>query len=137
MAETRATTKQRHDLFLPKGESRPMADHFVAWWNVENLFDVENSPLRSEKLNRQLRSELKGWDAADLTYSVAQGEFGKGSRESQAVRTGWSAVGIDAKERDSGDGRPKPPRPGDGDKKDSEPGKGGCLTTLVTLGLVR
>ena len=73
-------------------------------------------------------------DAADLTYSVAETEFGKGSREHQAVRTGWSAVGIQAKEPDRGD---EPRRPEDEETEDSGSGKSGCLTSLITLGLVR
>lgn len=35
--------------------------YFVAWWNVENLFDEENSPDRTEKLQRALGSSLNGW----------------------------------------------------------------------------
>jgi hypothetical protein len=33
----------------------------VAWWNVENLFDEENSPRRTEKLNRVIGNDLVGW----------------------------------------------------------------------------
>lgn len=87
--------------------------------------------------NRNLGTRASFQEAADLTYSVAQAEFGKGSREHQAVRTGWSAVGIDVKEPDVGDGGPKPPRPEGEDKEDPKGGGKGCLTTLVTLGLVR
>ena len=38
------------------------------WWNVENLFDIVNSPRRTEKLERTLKNELKGWtqDILDL-----------------------------------------------------------------------
>ena len=39
-----------------------MKTYSIAWWNVENLFDVEDSPARTDKLNRTLRSELKGWN---------------------------------------------------------------------------
>ena len=28
--------------------------YYVAWWNVENLFDEENSPRRTEKVARAL-----------------------------------------------------------------------------------
>jgi len=34
---------------------------YVAWWNLENLFDEENSPLRTEKVRRTLGDSLKGW----------------------------------------------------------------------------
>lgn len=43
----------------------------IAWWNVENLFDVENSPARSDKLNRTLRGELGGWTEAILDRKIS------------------------------------------------------------------
>lgn len=48
-----------------------MKTHSVAWWNVENLFDVEDSPARSDKLNRTLRAELKGWNETILSRKIA------------------------------------------------------------------
>ena len=47
-----------------------MKTHSVAWWNVENLFDVEDSPARSDKLNRTLKGELAGWNDAILTRKI-------------------------------------------------------------------
>ncbi|WP_017555585.1 endonuclease/exonuclease/phosphatase family protein [Nocardiopsis baichengensis] len=47
-----------------------MAAIHVAWWNVENLFDVEDSPRRSEKLTRVLGSSLEGWTAGLLERKV-------------------------------------------------------------------
>jgi len=47
-----------------------MKTHSVAWWNVENLFDVEDSPARSDKLQRTLRGELKGWTDAILARKI-------------------------------------------------------------------
>ena len=38
----------------------PVTRH-VAWWNLENLFDEENSPFRTEKVKRTLGDSLKGW----------------------------------------------------------------------------
>ncbi len=38
--------------------------YFVAWWNVENLFDNEASPRRTEKLQRALGKDLVGWTEA-------------------------------------------------------------------------
>lgn len=35
--------------------------YYVAWWNVENLFDYENSPRRTDKLHRVLGGDLVGW----------------------------------------------------------------------------
>jgi endonuclease/exonuclease/phosphatase family metal-dependent hydrolase len=46
--------------------------YFVAWWNVENLFDEEHSPRRSEKLQRALGESLVGWTAALRDRKVAQ-----------------------------------------------------------------
>lgn len=52
--------------------SRIMPDHYVAWWNVENLFDVSNSPHRSDILERRLKRELKGWTAPVLNAKIRQ-----------------------------------------------------------------
>ena len=49
-----------------------MPDHFIAFWNVENLFDEKDSPRRSEKLQRTLKNELGGWTAAVLDRKIAQ-----------------------------------------------------------------
>lgn len=47
-----------------------MKTHSVAWWNLENLFDVEGSPARSDKLNRTLRGELTGWNETILARKI-------------------------------------------------------------------
>jgi Zn-dependent metalloprotease len=57
--------------------------------------------------------------AASVTVRVAGALYGDGSREQQAVRNGWSAVGIDVPARAP------------------EQGKKGCLVALATLGLGR
>ena len=49
-----------------------MVDHYVMFWNVENLFDVEGSPRRSEKLQRTLRGELGGWTQEVLDRKLSQ-----------------------------------------------------------------
>lgn len=46
--------------------------YFVAWWNVENLFDEEHSPRRSEKLHRALGESLVGWTVALRDRKVAR-----------------------------------------------------------------
>ncbi len=46
--------------------------HYLAFWNLENLFDIENSPRRSEKLARAVGKDLKGWTPALLERKVAQ-----------------------------------------------------------------
>ena len=38
-----------------------MTTHYITWWNVENLFDVNRSELRPSWLAKQLKRELKGW----------------------------------------------------------------------------
>lgn len=49
-----------------------MPDHYVAWWNVENLFDVSSSTHRPPALKKRLKSELKGWTASVLKAKVRQ-----------------------------------------------------------------
>ena len=46
--------------------------YYVAWWTVENLFDLENFAERSEKLQRTLGNELRGWDETVLSKKVDQ-----------------------------------------------------------------
>ena len=45
--------------------------HHIYWWNLENLFDINNSPDRPDWLQRRLRSELKGWTASVLNKKLA------------------------------------------------------------------
>ncbi len=49
-----------------------MTPHYIAWWNVENLFDVEDSPHRSDKLQRTLQNELDGWNEQILDRKLSQ-----------------------------------------------------------------
>jgi hypothetical protein len=42
------------------------------WWNLENLFDVENSPTRPEWLQKKLAGELKGWNEKILDKKISQ-----------------------------------------------------------------
>jgi endonuclease/exonuclease/phosphatase family metal-dependent hydrolase len=49
-----------------------MTDYYVMFWNLENLFDVENSTRRSEKLQRTIGRELQGWTADVLARKVSQ-----------------------------------------------------------------
>jgi Endonuclease/Exonuclease/phosphatase family len=49
-----------------------MKTYSIAWWNLENYFDVENSPTRTEKLQRTLKGELKGWTEAILDRKTQQ-----------------------------------------------------------------
>lgn len=43
-----------------------MKTYYIGWWNLENLFDVEDSEDRPDYLKSRLRSELKGWNAGVL-----------------------------------------------------------------------
>ena len=59
-------------------------EYYFAWWNVENLFDIENYEHRSDKLKRTIKNELKGWteeildkkltQLADIIHSMNQGK---------------------------------------------------------------
>jgi endonuclease/exonuclease/phosphatase family metal-dependent hydrolase len=49
-----------------------MPDYYVAFWNLENLFDAQDYPHRSEKLQRVLEGELSGWTSDVLDRKVAQ-----------------------------------------------------------------
>lgn len=49
-----------------------MPDHFIAFWNVENLFDRSTSSDRPEYLRKQLRKELTGWTASVVRQKIAQ-----------------------------------------------------------------
>ena len=47
-------------------------NYYIAFWNVENLFDIKDSPNRTDKLNRSLQNELKGWNVAILEKKLDQ-----------------------------------------------------------------
>jgi endonuclease/exonuclease/phosphatase family metal-dependent hydrolase len=47
-------------------------DYCVAWWNLENLFDVEGAPARPDWLADRLRQELVGWTAEVLASKLKQ-----------------------------------------------------------------
>jgi len=38
--------------------------YYVAWWNLENLFDSEGSPRRTDKVRRALGKSIEGWTPA-------------------------------------------------------------------------
>jgi hypothetical protein len=50
------------------------AQYLFAFWNLENLFDVENAPpeRRSDKLKRAIGTDLQGWTPALLEKKVRQ-----------------------------------------------------------------
>ncbi|VAW50143.1 FIG00667953: hypothetical protein [hydrothermal vent metagenome] len=47
-------------------------EYFIAWWNLENLFDVANSSDRPEWLQKKLKNELVGWNATVLNNKLKQ-----------------------------------------------------------------
>jgi hypothetical protein len=46
--------------------------YHIAFWNLENLFDVQNSPRRSSKLQRAIGASLAGWTQVQLDQKVSQ-----------------------------------------------------------------
>lgn len=48
------------------------SQYHVAWWNVENLFDEENSPRRTDKLARVLGTSIVGWTPELRDRKIAQ-----------------------------------------------------------------
>jgi hypothetical protein len=49
-----------------------MEEYFIAWWNLENLFDAENSTQRSGRLKEILKEELMGWNDEVLNNKISQ-----------------------------------------------------------------
>lgn len=49
-----------------------MEEHYIAFWNVENLFDTSTSSDRPEYLKKRLKNELKGWTATVLKKKILQ-----------------------------------------------------------------
>ena len=68
-------------------------------------------------LKDKLTANSNFQDCANLTYQVAGELYGAGGLEQQAVRKGWTEVGLPV-----GGGSPPPPEPG-----------GGCLQGLLRL----
>lgn len=49
-----------------------MGEYYIGWWNLENLFDVEDSPQRSDRLKKTLKKELEGWNEEVLEKKIQQ-----------------------------------------------------------------
>jgi len=45
---------------------------YIAFWNLENLFDIEGSPRRSDKIRRALGDSIKNWTQDRLDRKVSQ-----------------------------------------------------------------
>jgi predicted extracellular nuclease len=59
--------------------------HFIAWWNLENLFDVQDAPARIPWLQKELNKYLQGWTSevlnqklTNLSSIIRQLNVGKG-----------------------------------------------------------
>jgi len=48
------------------------AQYRIAFWNIENLFDIEGSPRREEKVARAIGSSIVGWTQALLDRKLSQ-----------------------------------------------------------------
>ena len=50
------------------------ATYYVAWWNLENLFDEENAPpeRRTDKVRRAIGKDIVGWTPQLRDRKVAQ-----------------------------------------------------------------
>ena len=46
--------------------------YHIAFWNLENLFDIVNSPRRTDKVARALGKSIKGWTQALLDRKITQ-----------------------------------------------------------------
>ena len=49
-----------------------MEKHFIAWWNVENLFDEKDAPpeRRPEEIKRKIKADLSDWTAEVLNKKL-------------------------------------------------------------------
>ena len=47
-------------------------EYYFAWWNLENLFDLQDAPQRPAWLQSRLNSELAGWNAEVLDTKLEQ-----------------------------------------------------------------
>ena len=48
------------------------SQYYIAFWNLENLFDIEGSPRRSEKIQREISKSIKNWTQDKLDRKVSQ-----------------------------------------------------------------
>ncbi len=48
------------------------SQYYVAWWNLENLFDIDGSPRRTDKVARAIGTDIAGWTPALLDRKIHQ-----------------------------------------------------------------
>ncbi len=46
------------------------SEHHIFWWNLENLFDIQDSPNRPDWLQKVLNKELNGWTQTVLDKKI-------------------------------------------------------------------
>lgn len=49
-----------------------MPSYNFSFWNLENLFDIEHSPRRNDKIRRALGSSIVGWSQDKLDQKITQ-----------------------------------------------------------------
>lgn len=47
-------------------------EYHIVWWNLENLFDIENSPNRERRIKSTIKGEIKGWTDKVLNKKISQ-----------------------------------------------------------------
>jgi predicted extracellular nuclease len=51
-----------------------MEQHYISWWNLENLFDIKNAPVqrRPEAIKKKITADLSKWTSAVLDKKLDQ-----------------------------------------------------------------
>lgn len=47
-------------------------EYHISWWNLENLFDIENSPNREKRIKAVIKGEVRGWTSKILDRKISQ-----------------------------------------------------------------
>lgn len=47
-------------------------EYHISWWNLENLFDVENSLNREKRIKSAIKGEVRGWTHKILDRKISQ-----------------------------------------------------------------
>ena len=47
-------------------------EYQIAFWNLENLFDIDGSPHRDDKIKRAIGDDIKGWTQALLDRKISR-----------------------------------------------------------------
>ena len=49
-----------------------LTDFYIGWWNVENLFDIQDSPRREKRIESKIKSDVNGWTSDILDTKISQ-----------------------------------------------------------------